>query len=387
MRSTAIIPLLPAAAMAAPEHTASNWDGSIIVAPPVTVTVTSTEYNVITSWEVAPPVTETITSWEAIPPVTVTVTTTDFIDNLYDQSYGGGYELGDVITAPTIITETKTFTLAAGHGKAKPTTTEVVGKWSIATTTPYKATVTEFVSTATVKEHVTSTVWVDEVKSTKSAGAPTENHSAATSAPAHDVPTDEELENQLAIIWQSEQAAAESAAHAAASKLFDTATKSAKVSASPSSTSNSASPHKVYGSTHIHSTTTSHSSGPSTSSTPSTTYNLPIFTGTPKPSWQTSAKPASSVAAGKYEGKISNTPDGTCGKKAGGIAYSCAGNSRGSCCSEYGHCGSEEVHCGAGCQSAFGTCGSAAVSRKASLKAGYGVASLPVEKKPAPTWR
>ncbi|OAG02275.1 uncharacterized protein CC84DRAFT_1252974 [Paraphaeosphaeria sporulosa] len=389
MRSTAVITLLSNAAMAASGHTITGspvgeyaaYDG-IVYDPPVTATITetktTTQYDTITSYET------TVTSWELAPPVTVTVT--EYIDELFDQSYENKDELGDLVVAPTIITATKTFTLVAPN-EEEPSMTELVNEWNIEQATSYATTVTEFTSTTWVHQHITSTIWVDEAKPTEEYAEdfdeehpaeptktiqledgygglkepqPTGSKSHVIDLPVNQVPNDEELEKLLADIWEAEQAAAEKAAQEAAKKVFESAAKGGKPTASPSS-SLQAQPHKPsrpLGSTPTHALTPFHTPNPSSSPKTSTFAT--------KTSLQAAPRPQPSVSAGKWKGELINTPDGTCGPKGGEIAYTCQGNSRGSCCSSYGHCGSEDAHCGTGCMPTFGTCSPAASSSEIS---------------------
>ncbi|KAJ5974962.1 hypothetical protein N7481_008669 [Penicillium waksmanii] len=53
--------------------------------------------------------------------------------------------------------------------------------------------------------------------------------------------------------------------------------------------------------------------------------------------------------------RSSISTNGVCGAYNG--TASCAGNSFGSCCSQFGWCGSDTDHCGSGCQSNYGNCG------------------------------
>ena len=130
--------------------------GGIIHAPPVTVTETQTEtktkYSIVTAPPVTTTVTETETTFQHLPAVTTTV------GELYDQSYGKGYELGDLVHAPTTITETKTFSVVYhGHSKERTSTAEVVHEWKIE---DYGATEAVYKTEGEVV-HITSTVWVD----------------------------------------------------------------------------------------------------------------------------------------------------------------------------------------------------------------------------------
>jgi hypothetical protein len=379
MRSTALITVLSGAAMAAPKHPGSKdaaYNG-VIYAPPVTTTVTetTTEYDTITEYETTR--TAHYTAFATAPPVTATVT--EYVGELYDQSYGNGYELGDVIVAPTVVTETKIFTLFARGNKHKPTTTELVKEWSIGAA-PGVATVTQFTSTAWVDEHATSTVWVDaeptdepdEDSDEESDEEHPENPPKTIEledgygglkepetgskfhvidVPEDDEPSAEEFEELLAKVWKAEQEAAEKAAQEAAKKILDQAAKSEKPHESSSSSTSQ-----------LHTPSRPHAPTP----THSTPFHTPSASPPPKPSsfaTKPSAqapKPQPSVFAGPWHGKLLNTTDGSCGLKGGQIAWSCHGNQRGSCCSEYGHCGSEAAHCGVGCQSAFGDCASPA---------------------------
>ncbi|KAF2439918.1 carbohydrate-binding module family 18 protein [Karstenula rhodostoma CBS 690.94] len=298
--------------MAAPEHTLTSNTGSrvnahdsIISAPPVPITKTekTTQYDTITSYETT--TTAHHTAYKFVPPVTATVT--EYVGELYDQSFGDGYELGDVISAPTVITETKTFTLAVPGDDEKTITTELVNEWSIGQAISYVTTVTEYTSTTWVYEHTTSTIWVDAPEPTKQ-------------------PVTKTIELEDGHGGPKEPETTHSRFH-----IIDLPT---------ASTSQIHKPSRPHGSTPTHRPSPS----PSTFET--------------KASPQVAPRPKPSVSAGTWQGKLLNTTDGTCGSKGGQIAYSCAGNSRGSCCSTYGHCGSEPAHCGVGCQSAFGTCGS-----------------------------
>lgn len=390
MRSTALITLISSAAMAAPEHTLTRdtsgqglaYDG-IVYAPPVTTTVTETEtetttqYDTITSYETT--VTAHHTAYEFVPPVTATVT--EYIGELYDQSYDNDYELGDLIVAPTVITETKTFTLAAPGTEEKASTTELVKKWSIAEATPYATTLTQYTSTTWVHEHITSTIWVDA----EPTEGPAEEYATKTieledgyggleepqttgsrfhviDLPDNDEPNDEELTGLLADIWKAEQEAAEKAAQEAAEKIFEEPTKGDKyqeihkLTVSSSSTSQAHKPSRLHGPTPTHRPSTFHTHSPSFSTKPST-FEI-------KTSSQAAPSPKPSVSANAWQGKLLNTPNGTCGPKGNLLAFTCQGNSRGLCCSAYGHCGSEPAHCGEGCQSAFGTCSLPASSNK-----------------------
>ncbi|KAL5425029.1 hypothetical protein PMIN04_002843 [Paraphaeosphaeria minitans] len=427
MRTTAVIALLTSAAMAAPEHTFTGrpivedpaYDG-IVYAPPVTVTVTQTEtttqYDTIASYET------TATSWKLAPPVTVTVT--ERVGELYDQSYDD-YELGDLIVAPTVVTETKTFTLAGhglGHGERKPSTTELVKKWHIAQATPYATTVTEFTSTTWVNEHITSTIWVD-------AAEPTEEPSK-DSAEDSDEESDEWTSDE-SDEWSSEESSEESAEESAEESDEEHPAEPTKTNKLEDSSSDPEEPEPTDSKTYVvdlpdgeepnteeleellaeiwkeeqaaaekaaqeaakkvfesaaegdepHSTASSSSSqaqahkpsrphGPTPTLAPtpfhsSTPYSSPkSSTFATETSPQTAPTPQPSVSASKWKGTLFNTPDGTCGPKGGQIAYTCKDNSQGSCCSSYGHCGSEDAHCGVGCMSAFGTCSPSASSDK-----------------------
>ncbi|KAJ4351908.1 uncharacterized protein N0V89_007252 [Didymosphaeria variabile] len=437
MRTTALITLLSGAAMAASKHTIKGgiggkdpvYDG-VIYAPPVTATVTetTTAYDTITSYKTT--VTAHHTDYELAPPVTATVT--EFFAELYDQSYDNGYELGDIIVAPTVITETKTFTVVArAHDEEKTRMTELVQKWSIKEGSHYKTTVTEYTSTAWAQEHITSTIWVDSPKPTEGFGQePAEGFKAnptkipgleggygglkpeKTGSKFHgiDIHNDDEPEGEdfkgsdesnesdefeesdefdesekfkqfedfenfedfmtfEEEAWKVEQQAAKNAAIEAAKKASEEADKEKKPQEGQQDSSQQPSAPQVHKPSRPHGPTPTHR--PSPLHRPSASKPA----ASPKPStFGTSAKPASgqtstaskapvaqpSVSAGKWQGKLLNTTDGTCGPKEGQIAWSCYGNERGSCCSPYGHCGSEPGHCGEGCQSAFGTCGKSA---------------------------
>jgi chitinase len=77
---------------------------------------------------------------------------------------------------------------------------------------------------------------------------------------------------------------------------------------------------------------------------------------------------ASSTVASTTSAAVSptatiKTPDGTCGDKGTGVAYSCQGYNFGNCCSEYGYCGGEQsapaeraAYCGTGCNPLYGEC-------------------------------
>jgi hypothetical protein len=362
MRTTALITVLSGVAMASHKHHSKSgtgrkdaiYGGVVIHAPPVTTTVTetTTQYDTITAYETPRIVHQK--AFVTAPPVTTTVT--EYVGELYDQSYGNGYELGDMIVAPTVVTETKTFTLVVSGAKETITTTELVKEWTI-DAVPGKTTITQYTSTAWVDERATSTIWIDAEPTEEPTEEPVQKRPAnptktveledgyggledaePTSSTVHviDVPEDDELsadefEDLLSEILQEEQEAAEDAA------------------ASETPLASASSPSHAYTAARPHGPTPSYHGAPHKPS-PSTFAT--------KASAQAS-RPKPSVSAGDWQGKLLNTTDGTCGPKGGQVAWSCYGNQKGSCCSAYGHCGSEAAHCGAGCQAAFGDCGAA----------------------------
>ncbi|KAL1596569.1 hypothetical protein SLS60_009217 [Paraconiothyrium brasiliense] len=419
MRSTALITLLSGAAMAAPDHTSSSGTGGkdpiydgVIYAPPVTATVTETVTAHHTKYKLAPPVTATITEYIGAPPVTATVT--EYLDELYDQTYGNGYELGDIVVAPTVITETKTFTIVGrAHHKETTRTTELIQEWSIKEAYHYAATVTES-STTWAQEHITSTFWVEPHKSTGGfAEEPAESNanpskisgpeggygglkpqqtgseSHVTDIPEHSEPESEKIEHsggskefeeseepeesedsegfekfQEAAL-KAEKLAAEKAAIEAAKKASEEANKESKFQVGQQNSALQSSASQVHKPSRPHRPAPTHRPSPfhkPSASKPSASPEPSTFATSAKPaSEQTFTAPEAPVAqpsvpAEQWQGELLNTTDGTCGPKEGQIAWSCYGNEKGTCCSTYGHCGSEPGHCGEGCQSAFGTC-------------------------------
>lgn len=260
--------------------------------PPVTVTVTETKTS--TKYEVAPPVTHTVTS---------------YIGELYDQSYGHGYELGDVVAPDATITETKTFSVAySKHGEEKTSTTELTNEWTIH------------------KYSSTTTVWVTEARTN--------------------------------IIWVEPTPVAEPPSSVATHK--DSEVNHRTPTPSPSSV-------PISKPSHIHHAIPTHHPPPAHASSAFSTKSSPTskrISSKPASSQSTIAQPSTSGAKSSpshapWPGTLISTPDGTCGPQPHAhLAFSCAGNTLGTCCSAYNHCGNSTAHCGPGCQPAFGTCDS-----------------------------
>lgn len=385
MRSTALITLLSGAVIAAAGYTTSaeysdesEATNSLIYAPPVTTTETETitEYETIT--EDGPTITAYDTTYKLAPPVTVTVTRD--VGELYDQSYANGYELGDVVSAPTGITETKTFSVAVpGSGVEDLTsTTKLIHVWSIKEVPAHATWPAQGhghgphapMHTGASKAALAKKPLAKPTKSSDLEGsygglhAPEETGSKSH---AEDFPVDdeEELEALIKELWEEDDEEAAEAAEAVYEEAFGEGEEKHAAPSSSSSSKPAGKPSVHYGPKPTYSPKILHhptsfskpKPKPSTFATKPKTASFGKYTPSKKPAAPSKPAPTSPVAAGPWKGKLANTKDGTCGPKGGKVAWTCYGNAKGTCCSEYGYCGSETLHCGKGCQSAFGNCG------------------------------
>ncbi|KAF1979002.1 hypothetical protein BU23DRAFT_192912 [Bimuria novae-zelandiae CBS 107.79] len=314
--------------------------------PPTTVyyhwyeTETTTEQETVIEYETTtvtkqltfPPVTVTVTDYrdvmtatEYVPSITATVT--DYTSELYDQSYGDEYELGDVVTAPATITETKTFTVAYTEGgENKISTTELEHEWTIsgishASQNVKTAWATEdqdetVWATEDQHEHSTSTVWVEPTPTASEAFHYEGGHEHGGPTWKFYIPENEDLEYL----------------------------KPHKPSRPHDPTPTPRPSHFPPWSTSVVKPSSSKKISSSSKPTP------------PHTPQSSSAKPSASPSA--WPGKLVQTPNGTCGHIKGPVAFSCYGNAKGECCSAYGHCGDTPGHCGTGCQAEFGKCDS-----------------------------